>query len=292
MLAAVTTDGALVLLDPETGKPARTLRPNGVAGDALALTADGKTVYYEVGTGCEHEIWRMGTDGGTPAKITSMGSRPALSPDGTRLAYASQYFLSDGFDCVPDGNSATHFQVVVVDLATDKTQHYPMPPELVSSGLPAPVGHLSWSPDGTRLVVSITSVQDNEGWRLSVMNPSTDKSYFREDGSTDVPLPGVDSNDYFYSEGIFLPNGHLFAVRQCCDGYPPHTTSVDMLEIDPASGAHIRQVAIGLTDRTHTSLSASADGHWLLYLSGTDLQISQDGARPTTLASGFQAAAW
>ncbi|MDT3440801.1 hypothetical protein [Pseudofrankia sp. BMG5.37] len=292
-LVAVTTQGALVRLDPGTGQTVRTLRQAGVVGDAVALTPDGKTVYYEVGAGCEHEIWRAGTDGGAPTKVASKGSAPALNPDGTRLAYAVQYIMATTSDCLPpSGNVAAGFRVVVLDLATRKTWQYPMPPEVAESGLPAPISHLSWSPDGARLAVSITAVQDNEGWRLALMNPSTDTTYFREDGSTDVPLAGVDPHDYYYSEAVFLPNGHLFAVRQCCDGYPPKTTSVDMSEIDPASGRQIRQVAVGLTDRGHTSLSVSADGHWLLYLSGADLQISQDGARPTTLASGFQAAAW
>ncbi|ONH22980.1 hypothetical protein [Pseudofrankia asymbiotica] len=293
-LVAVTTQGALVVLDPRTGHAIRTLRQDGVVGDAVALTPDGRTVYYEVGTGCEHEIWRVGIDGGAPTKVASKGSVPALNRDGTRLAYAVQYVWSTtAGDCLPpSGNVAATFQVVVLDLATRKTWQYPMPPKVAESGLPAPVGHLSWAPDGARLAVSITAVQDNEGWQLSLMNPSTDTTYFREDGSTNVPLAGVDRYTYYYPEAVFLPNGHLFAVRQCCAGYPPKTTSVDVAEFDPANGRQIRQIAVGLTDRGHTSLSVSADGHWLLYLSGADLQVSQDGARPTTLASGFQAAAW
>jgi hypothetical protein len=81
-------------------------------------------------------------------------------------------------------------------------------------------------------------------------------------------------------------------VRQCCTGFPPNTTKVDLLEIDASTGQQVRSVALGLTDRDHTSLSASADGRWLLYLSGSDLEVARDGAKPAILASGFVAAAW
>jgi hypothetical protein len=51
-------------------------------------------------------------------------------------------------------------------------------------------------------------------------------------------------------------------------------------------------VAIGFTDRDHRSLDSDATGRWLLYLSGQDLYVSEDGRTPTRLASGLAAAAW
>jgi len=290
VLAAVTTAGALVLLDPATGRVTRSVVPSGVLGDALAVSPDGKTIYYEVGTGCQHEIWQVRTADGARTRISAAGNAPALSPDGTRLAYATQYFIVPDGDCYPD-NATAGYQVVIVDLADHRSRKYPMPPQLAASGLPAPVSHLSWSPDGTRLAVSISAVQDNEGWRLAIMNPATDTSYFQDDESTEVALPGASPRAY-YAEGVYLSDGHLFVARQCCDGYPPNTTNVDMLEIDPANGRQIRQISVGLTDRSHSSLDASLDGHWLLYLSGKDLEVARDGAKPSVLASGFLAAAW
>jgi len=291
-LAAVSAAGALVLLDPANGQTSRTLVPSGVVGDALAVSPDGKTVYYEVAAGCQHEIWRVSTSDGAKTRVAAAGSSPALSPNGERLAYATLYFEDDkGPSCYPANNLTAGYQVIVVDLATHQTHRYPMAPQVASTGLPAPVDHLSWSPDGAKLAVSISSVQDNEGWQLAIMNPATDTSYFKDDGSTEVPLPGVPAGTY-YAEGVYLPNGHLFVVRQCCDGWPPNTANVDMLEIDPATGQQVRQIAVGLTDRYHTSLDASADGHWLLYLSGKDVEVSHDGAKPSILTTGFLAAAW
>lgn len=62
-----------------------------------------------------------------------------------------------------------------------------------------------------------------------------------------------------------------------------------LLEISP-SGQQVRQVAEGDLTRDHTSLDATKG--WLLYLSGNDLFVSDDGATPVALSSGFIAAAW
>jgi hypothetical protein len=51
-------------------------------------------------------------------------------------------------------------------------------------------------------------------------------------------------------------------------------------------------VATGLVGKDHTSLDASPDGHWLLYLSGTSLEVSHDGPKPSVLATGLVAAGW
>jgi hypothetical protein len=108
--------------------------------------------------------------------------------------------------------------------------------------------------------------------------------------SRSVPASGPARS--YYREAVFLPGGDLFVDRECCSGYPPKVTTSALATIDAATGTIRQQVAVGLTTRDHTSLDAEGTGHWLLYLSGPDLMVSQDGARPTTLATGFQAAAW
>jgi len=287
-LVAVSRAGALVTLDPTTGHLIRTLRAGGVAPDELALSPDGRTVYFELATGCQHQIWRVGTDGTGSTLVAPAGSAPAISPDGSRLAYATQYF-----DCYPDDNLTAGYAVIVTDLTTHTQRRYPMAPARAASGLPSPVGHLSWSPDGTVLVESINAVQDNEGWRVVTMKPATDRYLERGDDSDTLPLTAAETKaDYFFSEAVSLPDGHLFVVRQCCGGEPENTTSVRLQEVDAATGVPVRQVAVGLTTQTHTSLDVDASGHWLLYLSGDSIEVSLDGARPTTLASGYQAAAW
>jgi WD40 repeat protein len=289
----VTTTGTVVLLDPTHGTVTRTLVPGGAVGDALAVSPDGRTVYYEVATGCQHQIWEVPTAGGTGEMVTSAGSRPAVSPDGRMLAYVRQDLATAPDACPHAGATRTaDYQVIVQDLTAQTATRYPMPPGWASSGLPAPVGHLSWSPDGSRLAVTVTPFEDNENWRLHILVLSADTTYLSDSGAGDVPVSGGAPHGSYYREAVFLPDGTLLAARQCCAGEPATTTSVGLLTFDPATGQVDSQVAIGLTDRDHTSLDASADGHWLLYLSGHDLEVSQDGAKPTVLASGFTAAAW
>lgn len=129
------------------------------------------------------------------------------------------------------------------------------------TGLPSPISHLSWSSDNVQLAVSISSVQDNEGWQ----------SYLRE--------------------GVYMPGGGLFVSRACCGGDPPRNTSRLMWEVG-ADGVLTHQVAVGFATADHTSLDVSADGQWLLYLAGRDLYVSPGGARPHLLTTGLIAAAW
>lgn len=104
-------------------------------------------------------------------------------------------------------------------------------------------------------------------------------------------IAGPDPADSYYREGVFLPDGQLFVNQVCCSGEPVRDTSSLLWEIDSA-GRLYRQVAIGLTNRDHSSLDADPAGYWLLYLSGQDLFVSQDGTAPFILTSGLIAAAW
>jgi len=294
-LVAVTTTGAVVVLDPTDGHEVRRLVASGASGRAVQLTPDGRTVYYEKATGCRDQLWRVPVVGGVPALVTD-GSVPAVSRDGTRLAYASQMLLDRSSACgdLSTVNVAAGSKVVVRDLAGGRVTSYLVPPDVAASGLPAPIGRLSWSVDGSRLAISVPSVQDNEGWALHELRLGQDKYYLPGSRAGSVPLGrGVRANSY-YEEGVYLPDGNMFVARACCEGIPESpSASVDMVIIDPASGATVKKVAIGRVDHTHTSLDADTTGRWLLYLSGTDLLVSQGGAKPVTLGTGaFVAADW
>jgi Tol biopolymer transport system component len=288
----VTAAGAVVLLDPDGGRVRRTLVPSGAVGDSVQLTPDDSYVYYEVGTGCRHQVWRVRVDGDSPQMIAAEGSRPALSSDGRRLAFARQRFPDAACPALSEVAAAGTFQVVLVDLDGLVSTPYPMPPRYAATGLPAPVSHLSWSPDGTRLAVSIRSVQDNEGWQLHLMTLAKDRYYVSEDLAGDVPPGGAGDRHRFYSEGSYLPGGAMFVVHRCCTGYPLQAPEVAMEKIAPATGATITRVAVGRATVEHTSLTSDATGRWLMYLSGTDLLVSDGGRTPVTLASGYLAADW
>ncbi|MDQ1394044.1 MAG: hypothetical protein QOF30_3021 [Acidimicrobiaceae bacterium] len=288
VLVAITTSGAVQALDPTTGRSLRTLA-TGAIGEEIGLSPDGLSVFYETPVGCTHQVNRVPTAGGARSVIAS-GGHPTVSPDGTLLAYTRQPDFTASTStsaCQAADTSAAAFSVVVRELATGRETNFPLPPAVVAGGLPLPIAHLSWAADNRRLAVSIGGGQDNEQWSVSIMDRTQDKYYAN---AASVPVSGPERS--YYREAAFLPSGDLFVDRECCAGYPPQVTSSVLATVDAATGATHQQVAIGVTTRDHASLDVDGTGHWLLYLSGPDLLISNDGARPTTLASGFQAAAW
>lgn len=291
-IAAVTDKGALVVLSPVTGEATRILVAGGVVGGAIAVAPDRSTVYFAARNGCAEEIESVPLAGGTPTRIAP-GELPAISPDGTRLAFTREPF-SGGQDpadfrngCRSGSATATGFAVVVRDLGSGGQRTYPEPP---GSTQPYPVSALSWSPDSQHLLISVGPSQDNEGWYLAVLDPLT-ASYLTESGTATIPLTGVNPGRSYYRDGVYLPDGNLFVNQVCCSGRPGRVTSSLLREVSP-DGRLIRQVAIGFTDRDHTSLEVDPSGHWLLYLSGQDLFLSPDGTAPFLLTPGLISAAW
>lgn len=288
-MVAVTSAGALVTLDPVTGTVRRTLVPSGVLGDEVSVAASGM-VYFAVKDGCSATIEEIPVGGGTPAVITA-GSLPAVSPDGTRLAYADQPFLTPSCQ-FNAGDMLSLYHLKIRTLSSGATVSLPMVPASQFSGLPIPISHLSFAPDNQHLAVSIASAQDNEGWGVYIVDTASAQYYVTGPGTTLVPVTGQPTAQSSYlREGVYMPDGNLFVSRACCAGFPPHNTSRLMWEVN-TSGVLVHQVAIGYPNLDHTSLDVSADGNWLLYLAGTTLYVSQGGATPKVLTTGLIAAAW
>jgi len=280
-----------VKLDPASGASLQTLVSggSGVDGDEISVSSSGM-VYYAVGSGaCDKTIYSVSESGGTPTPIAT-GTLPAISPDGTKLAYVEQ--PGSAQDCTGWDTSTpgTAFHVDIRTLSSGTTVAIPEIPTS-QQGLPAPVTHLSWASDSEHLAVSIEPVQDNEGWAVNLLDTSTAQTY--TGGSiTSVPVTGSSPDGQSYlSEGVYMPNGDLFVVHGCCAGVPAKTDAPLLWEVQP-NGGLIHQVAIGFLNVTHDSLDVSADGNWLLYLGGGDLYVSQGGARPSQIATGLVAAAW
>jgi hypothetical protein len=290
-IVAVTTKGALVTLSPANGAVTSTLVASGAIGDEIAVATSG-TVYFTAHHGCTDQIESVPVSGGgSPAPIAT-GSLPALSADGSKLAFAREPPLTTG--CVPaTPNLVPLYKLVVRTLSTGAEATYPMvPPSQQKRSLPAPISHLSWAADGQHLAVSVAAFQDNEGWNLALLDTAAAKYYLSGAGVSFVPVTGQPSRRLSYlREGVYLPNGELFVSRACCAGFPPHNTSRLMWEVSTA-GALVHQVAIGFASLDHTSLAVAPGGGWLLYLAGHDLYVSQGGARPRQVASGLVAAAW
>jgi hypothetical protein len=288
-MAGVTARGALVLLSPATGAPIRTLVRGGVIGDEISVSADGQTIYFSRRHGCVDDVESVAASGGAPTLITT-GSLPAISPDGSTLAFARQPALTRHCTAGP-GDLSAQYSLVTRTLSSGVERVYPMLPAGQSNGLPAPISHLSWAPDGTELAVSIAAVQDNEGWQIVLMDTATALNYLGGTGDTPVPVTGPDSRRSYWREGVYLPGGNLFVSRACCAGEPVRNVSKLMWEVTPA-GVFKHQVAIGFPGLDHTSLAVNRTGKWLLYLAGTGLYVSEKGARPRQIGSGLIAAAW
>jgi hypothetical protein len=247
-------------------------------------------VYFAVQNGCTSTIEDIPVSGGSVAVITD-GTQPAVSPDGTRLAYASQPSLVLG--CVPNSTDMTaSYQLKIRTLSTGVTVSLPPMPASQDTGLPEPIFHLSWSADNQDLAVSIDQVEDNEGYDVTLVNTAQAQYYLTGVGVAAVPVTGSPTPRQSYlREGVYMPNGDLFVSRACCGGDPVVNSSRLMWEVT-TSGVLVHQVAIGYPNLDHTSLDVSPDGQWLLYLAGNDLYVSQGGATPKELTTGLIAAAW
>jgi predicted small lipoprotein YifL len=290
-IVAVTAAGALVTLSPTTGAVFKTLAPAHAVGDEIAVAANG-TVYFTEQHGCRQQIYAVPVSGmGSPAPITS-GSLPALTPDGSKIAFVRQPAPTE--NCFPTTpNLVPLYKLYVRTFTTGAQQVFPMVPASQDNrSLPAPITHLSWGPDGVHLAVSVSPIQDNEGWNLALVDTATAHYYLSGTGISYVPVTGQPTPQRSYlREGVYLPDGDLFVSRACCGGVPVKNTSRLMWEVTPA-GALVHQVAIGYPALDHTSLDASARGGWLVYLAGQDLYVSAGGATPHEVTKGLLAAAW
>jgi hypothetical protein len=289
-IVAVTKAGALVQLDPATGAVRDTLVASGVTGDEISVAANG-TVYYATGSGCTGTIKSVPAGGGTPTVVTS-GWDPAVSQDGTKLAYADQPGAVQTCPGWAAGTPGKAFRLGIRTLSGGAAAKAIPQLPAGQQGLPGPISHLSWAPDNRHLAVSIASVQDNEGWAVNIVDTASAQSYADGPGVSSVPVTGDPTPQQSYlREGVYMPGGNLFVSRACCGGFPPRNTSRLMWEIAP-NGMMTHQVAIGFPDLDHVSLDVSRDGNWLLYLGGNNLYVSQGGARPAQVGSGLLAAAW
>jgi hypothetical protein len=288
MVLGVATSGQLFLINPGSGKRTTDVFMDraGATGEEVSVTGDNSTIYYEQPYGCTDRIYSMPSVGGNGPVLVTDGRLPAVSPDGSLLAYTRQ-----PQHCAQHG---LPYLLVVRNLRTGVETNYPVGPELGQTGLLWPIDHLSWAADNRRLLLSLEAPEDDFGWALAVLDTRTARYYRTDAPGEHVPVaPNGDARGY-YREGVFMPDGNLFVNRVCCEGITPggpRVASTLMWEVTTA-GTKIHQVAIGFTDRDHTSLAVDASGQELLYLSGTDLYVSDGGRMPRLVTGGLTAATW
>jgi hypothetical protein len=306
-IVAVTSSGALVVLNSSTGTTERTLVSSGVVGEELAVSPNGSTVYFTAGSGCSNEIESVPVSGGTPTSIAS-GVLPAISPDGTKLAFAQEPWFVPTSCAASASLSPSAYVLAVRTISGGSQTNFPMAASTPDAGLPIPILYLSWAPDNASVAVTMSGIQDNEGWLLNILSTASAQYYLSGAGDTEVPVTGSpDASRSYYGEAAYLPDGNLFVNRDCCQGDDPVNSAPadsNLMQEISTSGGLVHQVAIGIQDNEHTSLSVDPTGNWLLYISSSQtaaspnnvpsgtLYVSQAGAKPTALTTGMTAAAW
>lgn len=144
LLAAVTADGDVVLIDPETAATVRTLVPRGSADPAISVAWDAQreVVYFGRGGSCA-SIWRYRL-GYEPIERMAQGHHPVISPDGTRVAIATGCTDGGGVDGISVLDAATGTPTVTMPVALP-----------AAATIPWYVGDVDWRPDGNALVVTV-----------------------------------------------------------------------------------------------------------------------------------------
>ncbi|MDN3354438.1 serine hydrolase [Actinomadura sp. DC4] len=238
----------------------RRLRIEDLTGLAVpsqpVLSADGGRIAYVLrtldadGDRAVDELWLVGTDGGTPRRLTSgpADTAPAWSPDGRRLA-----FLRDG-------------QVAVLDAGGGE-------PERVID-LPLGAGAPRWSPDGRRLAFAapvdpaggtggpmVTDGLDYQADGAGMYGPVRQQLHVLDlDGRevrrlTDGPESAGDP--------AWSPDGTVvaFTRRAGADSDLRHPTPVHVVEVD---APYARPRVVAFADGVAATVSWTGDGSALL----------------------------
>lgn len=145
LLAAVNTDGDVVLVDPETAATVRTLVPRGGApAISVAWDATRQVVYFGRGGPCA-SVWRYRL-GYEPVEQIAQGHHPVISPDGTKVAIANGCNPGSQSDGITVRDVISGAPVLALPMTTPADKKYVGPWY---------AGDLDWRPDSAALVVTV-----------------------------------------------------------------------------------------------------------------------------------------
>jgi len=303
---AATEGGSVVLLDAGDGHTLRTLatHPEATTGgfpylEGVSISPDHKQVFYALAGDCgPATIYRVAADGVAPPVLFAHGISPAVSPDGSKLAYAAAVPTgaapaAAAAPAVPpaeDGAAAAdrHCQnaIVVRDLKSgaERTWRYPDTPEYGTALYhDAVISEIGWAPDSTRLAYTLSY----EGDSMSLLDTGADAD-LAQTREIVVPDGGGNSSHPAWQATTGLLG--LFNTRfECCfdDNYtgPPRA-----LLYNPE-----RRLATPLlpAGRRVSALDFDASGAHLLFVDGGRLYRRSGTQAPVALAtSGVTHADW
>jgi hypothetical protein len=277
----------VVVLESATGHRLRVLAAHpeadpatGVFLEGVAVTPDHRSAYYSVAGPCgAGTIYRVPVDGrGTPERVAT-GISPAVSPNGSKLAYAAPG--GTGIDGRPRCNN----QIVVRELASGAERVWRYPDDADHSQAlyqDGAIMKIAWAPDSTRLAYTLSY----EGDGVSVLDTAVDRD-LSQTLEVVVPGGGGDSREPTWQAS----SGRLAIVNSafgCCydDNYtgPPRT-----LLVDPALRISEDLLPPG---KRPAWLDFDTTGDHLLYVDGGTLYRRSRNGSPVVVGPGYVAADW
>ncbi len=236
-LLTIQSDGAVVLLAPDTGTVLRTLvGPSPVdtsgrhLGNPVAITASKTDAYIAYGR-LRSTIERVPLVGGTPTYVTD-GMEPAVSPDGSMLAFF-RLFPSTSL-----GLKVKTGAVVVRDLATGSERTVDS-----TAGFTVVEG-LSWSSDDTELAMSGVFESGAGGTSPEAL---TDSQFGVQVLALDEPVSATNprfvgsptslhAQTDVWSDGQFLGSGTDLGVVVSSPGGACQAAPTTVLSVDATTG--------------------------------------------------------
>lgn len=275
----------IAVLDSATGRVQRSVYRTEGDIHGVALSSDGKYVYFVEEFCGNGPVQRVRVDGAAGQKPEVITKRPSGDPSLTRDGRYVAYIGTGGCDApAPD---AADWAVHVHDFADNSDR-------LVGRGAEGYLlGEPAWSPDGSTLVVSAQRLEGPatvvEAF-LIVLDPTKEQDI--------LTAPRLKSRPGFgYTSPTFLLDGSLFVIEVPL-GDRVGTSAARMLVIDRHSGDPIRVVATGDPKKAYHRTDADSSGQHLLYISSTrhndpgELRVSSNGGRTTVLVDGVTEGNW
>jgi Tol biopolymer transport system component/DNA-binding winged helix-turn-helix (wHTH) protein len=250
--AAISRDGKYLAYADETGFYLRQIStgethpmwlPAGLKAGSLSWFPDGAHMIVALtGSTQASSLWEISTLGGTPRRLSDDGRLPAVSPDGSEIAFITGPRMSN--------------QIWL--MAADGEQ-----PRKLGGEDGDLVGALAWSPDGTKIAylrgrlaysygvsgaIEFVDVRNRQVSRLLQLNST---GWF---AAVDVPL-------------VWTPDQHLIYTLA---EPPPRQLDSNLWSVGLDPGGHLTGTPLRLTSDpgSVSSISASGDGKRIVYVKG------------------------